>query len=117
MVSDLLERFSESTDPQTANTVAWYGALVPDTVAEPEVPVRLAEFAVKGFSADQKPAALNTLGAVLYRAGRYSDAIRRLEEGIRLRNGESDPHDWVFLAMAHHRLGHRGVSPLARPAP
>jgi len=50
---------------------------------------------------------LNTLGAALYRAGRLEEAIRRLEEGIQLRNGTSIPQDWVFLATAHHRLGHR----------
>jgi hypothetical protein len=49
---------------------------------------------------------LNTLGAALYRAGRSQEAIFRLEEGIRKRGGESLPQDWVFLAMAHHQLGH-----------
>ncbi len=47
--------------------------------------VRLAEFAVNGFTADQKHLALNTLGAALYRCGRFEDAIRRLEEGIKAR--------------------------------
>ena len=47
------------------------------------------------------------LGAALYRADRCDDAIRRLEEGIRLRGGDGLPEDWAFLAMAHHRLGHR----------
>ena len=50
---------------------------------------------------------LNTLGAALYRAGRFDEAIRRLEEAIRLRGGDGLPQDWAFLAMAHHRLGHR----------
>ncbi len=36
----------------------------------------------------------------MYRSGRF-------EEGIRLRGGGSVPADWPFLAMAHHRLGHR----------
>ena len=49
---------------------------------------------------------LNTLGAALYRAGRFEESIRRLEESIAGRNGESQPQDWVFLALAHHRLGH-----------
>ena len=62
---------------------------------------------MKGFSAGQKHLALNTLGAALFRAGRFEDAIRRLEEGIKLRNGAETPQDWPFLAMAHHRLGHR----------
>ena len=50
---------------------------------------------------------MNTLGAALYRAGRFEESIRRLEEGIRERGGESLPQDWVFLALAHQQLGHR----------
>jgi hypothetical protein len=72
------------------------------------MPVRLAEIAVRGTYALNKPNFLNTLGAALYRAGRYDKAIGRLEEGIRLRVGVGLPADWAFLAMAHHRLGHRG---------
>ena len=54
---------------------------------------------------------LNTLGAALYRAGRFEDAIRRREEGIQLvNNGRSTPQDWGFLAMAHHHLGHRDLA-------
>jgi hypothetical protein len=30
----------------------------------------------------------------------------RLEEGLRSQGGESHPQNWVFLAMAHHQLGH-----------
>ena len=49
---------------------------------------------------------MSTLGAALYRAGRCDDAIRRLEEGNRLRGEEGLPSAWPFLAMAHHGLGH-----------
>ncbi len=93
--------------PLPTNVVAWYCSLAPGMVADPEVPARLAELAVKGFRAQAKYIALNTLGAALYRAGRFEDAIHRLGEGIQLKRGESTPQDWVFLAMAHHRLGHR----------
>jgi tetratricopeptide (TPR) repeat protein len=54
---------------------------------------------------------LNTLGAALYRAGRYDEAIRRLEEAIQARpGGQGIPSDWLLLAMAHHRLGHRELA-------
>jgi len=70
--------------------------------------VRLAEVALNAIRPAQKHLVLNTLGAALYRAGRFEDAIRRLEEGIQLRGGgQGNPFDWLFLAMAHHRLGHR----------
>jgi WD40 repeat protein/serine/threonine protein kinase len=105
-ISDLLDRFGSTTDAQTSNNVAWYCTLAPGSVADSETPVRLADVALKGFPPHQKHFALNTLGAALYRAGRFEDAIRRLEEGIQLQAGQSLPQDWVFLAMAHHRLGH-----------
>jgi hypothetical protein len=31
--------------------------------------------------------------------------MRRLDEGIQKKKGVSSEADWVFLAMAHHRLG------------
>jgi eukaryotic-like serine/threonine-protein kinase len=107
LVSALVSKYRQTTNPYRANQVAWYCALAPDAVADPETPVRLAELALKGYPTERKHQALNTLGAALYRAGRFEDAIRRLEEGIQLRNGKSLPTDWHFLAMAHHRLGHR----------
>jgi tetratricopeptide (TPR) repeat protein len=71
------------------------------------MPARLAEIGVRGTGDPfNKSACLNTLGAALYRAGRYDEAIRRLEEAIQARGGEH-PGDWPFLALAHHRLGHR----------
>jgi hypothetical protein len=45
---------------------------------------------------------LETLGAALYRAGRYDEAIRRVQEGIRAA-GWSAASDHAFLSMAHHR--------------
>jgi len=106
--SELLDRFGSTTYPPEANTAAWYAVMAPGLDANVEVLVRMAELAVNGApDAEQKAGSLNTLGAALYRAGRFDDAIRRLEEGIQLRNGTTTPHDWVFLAMAHHRLGHR----------
>ena len=50
---------------------------------------------------------LKTLGAALYRAGRFEEAIRRLDESIQARGDGGDPKGFAFLAMAHHRLGHR----------
>lgn len=104
---ELLNRFRKTTSAVVANSVAWSCVLAPLAVADADSPVRLAETAVKGFPAEEKHTALNTLGATLYRTRRFEDAIQRLEEGIQLKSGASIPQDWVFLAMAHHRLGHR----------
>jgi tetratricopeptide (TPR) repeat protein len=104
--SDPLDRFGSSTSHHIANNVAWYCLLAPGAVANRAAPVRLARLAVNDAPEAEKPTFLNTLGAALYRAGRSQEALRRLEEGIRKRGGESLPQDWVFLAMAHHQLGH-----------
>jgi len=102
----LLDRWGGTTDPWTANVVAAACAIGPEATADPGVPVRLAEIGVRGADELDKPDCLNTLGAALFRAGRFEQAIGRLDEGIRLRGGVSEPGDWAFLAMAHHRLGH-----------
>ena len=50
---------------------------------------------------------LNTLGVVQYRAGRNAEAVTSLEASLAAGHGQSDAFDLFFLAMAHHRLGHR----------
>jgi tetratricopeptide (TPR) repeat protein len=102
----VLDRFGGASDWVTASSVAWSCTMGPDAPVDPGVPVRLAEIAVRGARGGDKPDCLNTLGAALYRAGRYDEAIRRLEEAIQTRGGER-AGDWPFLALAHHRLGDR----------
>jgi tetratricopeptide (TPR) repeat protein len=72
-------------------------------VADPTAAVRLAEEAVT-----KQPtwANLNTLGAILYRAGRFDKSMARLKEAIqKTPDKRGSWADWLFLAMAHHRLG------------
>jgi len=107
-----LERFSGTTNPLNANSVAAACVMGAEATADPGAPIRLAEIAVQGGGGTGAESDfLNTLGAALYRAGRYDEAIGRLEEAVRARGGVGMggvgmPEDWVFLAMAHHRLGH-----------
>lgn len=49
---------------------------------------------------------LNTRGALLFRAGRFEDAVKTLREGMRPHPDGGEFHDWLFLALAEHRLGH-----------
>ena len=105
-VSNLLAHFAEPNDLGTFNNAAWCTILPPDA-AKPEALGRLAELAVATFSENRKHIALDTLGASLYRAGRYEEAIARLEESIAAGGGEVFPQVGAFLAMAHFRLGRR----------
>ena len=104
--TDMLDRFRMTTNPMIAYYVAWRSAMAMSEEPNLSETVRLAELAVNGALEQQRAARLNTLGAALYRAGRFAEAVRRLEEGIQKRKGQSVAQDWVFLAMAHHRLGH-----------
>jgi tetratricopeptide (TPR) repeat protein len=103
----ILVRLGDEPPAALANAVAWLCALAPGADADFARPLKLAELAVRSAAANERPNVLNTLGAVLYRAGRFQEAIGRLEEGIRTRKGEGMGQDWVFLAMAHHRLGEK----------
>src|SRR5262249_39124301 len=84
-VAALLDRFGGAGAWWTANEVAWACTIGPDAPADPGVPVRLAESAVRGARGNDRVDCLNTLGAALYRAGRCDEAIRRLEEAIQAR--------------------------------
>jgi tetratricopeptide (TPR) repeat protein len=101
--TDMLDRFRLTINSGVANDAAW--ACVMAACEEPNLgeTVRLAEFAVNKSPSSNH---LKTLGAALYRAGRFAEAVRRLDEGIQKRAGQSGEADCVFLAMAHHRLGH-----------
>jgi tetratricopeptide (TPR) repeat protein len=101
----LLSQYSKTSDPNSMNTAAWFCTYVPDAVADLAVPVQMAEKAVAGYSPELKRLALNTLGAVLYRAGRIDEAIVRLDESVKASGGAGVPENWAFLAMAHHTKG------------
>jgi WD40 repeat protein len=107
----LLDAFGRTRDPAAANTIVWTCVLAPDAVPDPARAVELAECAVAGAPAN--PTYLTTLGAALYRAGQLDAAIGRLNEanGAFGQLSPGDPRNqshrsFLFLAMAHGRLGH-----------
>jgi tetratricopeptide (TPR) repeat protein len=115
-VTTLLDRFGTDPSPQLANDVAWASFRFPDCMAEGDRAraLRLAQRAVDQgraagpprMSGAQVANLLNTLGAAHYRAGDAASAVARLDEAIRARDGRGMWADWLFLAMAHHKLGH-----------
>jgi hypothetical protein len=110
---DLLKRYGISPDLTMVKDVVWSSVLTPAGVADREGLVRLAESYLalhRGARGSVGSEALRLLGAALYRAGRFEEAIRRLDESDRARDDAGDPKAFAFLALAHHRLGHRDES-------
>jgi WD40 repeat protein/serine/threonine protein kinase len=104
---DLFKRFGNASNSLVANRVAWTCVLTPDAVVDREGPLRLAENVLPWLLADSRGEALKTVGAALYRAGRFEEAIGRLNESAAAMGGKWVPKASAFLAMAHHRLGHQ----------
>jgi tetratricopeptide (TPR) repeat protein len=101
--SAVVQRFGKSQNPNDANSAAWTCALGPGSLPELQPAVEVARRAV---GADPKNWAVrNTLGAILYRAGHDAEAVKELNESIKLNRAGGTAIDFLFLAMAHHRLG------------
>jgi tetratricopeptide (TPR) repeat protein len=100
----ILQRFSPMEEPGKASEVASLSALLPDAVTDRSLPVRLAEKAVAAEPGN--PDFLDSLGAVLYRAGRAQEAARRLRASAAHPERQA-PEAWLFLAMAYQSLGRR----------
>ena len=94
-----------STLDQLTNNVAWNMATRSEPQHNPALAVRLAAFSV-ALSPDDDTS-LNTLGVALYRAGKSAESIETLQKSLAAGKREFDAFDLFFLAMAHHRLGHR----------
>jgi tetratricopeptide (TPR) repeat protein len=71
-----------------------------------EGPLRAASALIPGRTLSKEANRLKTLGAALYRAGRLEEAVQRLSEAVRAYGRDGTHTYWLFLAMAHQRLGH-----------
>jgi hypothetical protein len=102
--SALVSRFGRDGRPGFVEPVVWACALGADALADWRPVVQAVEAAV-----EQRPenAELRkTLGAALVRAGKPREAIAAFQESIRVNGHGGNAFDWLFLAMAHDRLGH-----------
>jgi tetratricopeptide (TPR) repeat protein len=100
----MLERFEQTTDLSALNVTATTCSVAPEAVADLVRPLRLAEKALALHPEDQW--SHESLGRILYRAGRYEGAVTRLGEAVEILNKTGNAWHWLFLAMAHHHLGH-----------
>jgi tetratricopeptide (TPR) repeat protein len=109
LCTEMLEQFDLAAKTDSAHWALWTCALAADAVADWKVPQQLAE---KALTANPKSYRfLNDHGVVLYRAGQYQRALERLTEAemiYQLADHKQDAiaYNWLFLAMAHHRLRH-----------
>jgi tetratricopeptide (TPR) repeat protein len=87
------------------NNLAWLLATAPEPFRNPAEAVEHARRAVELVPGEQL--SLNTLGVALYRAGKFTDSIETLQKSLAAGKGQLAAFDLFFLAMAHHRLGHR----------
>jgi tetratricopeptide (TPR) repeat protein len=99
----MLDRFGQTEHVSIADTVAGTCVLAPDALADFEQLVQLAE---RVWGNPRNRAYLGTLGAALYRAGRFEAALARLSEAANMPSHKGTGRNSLFLAMAHQRLGH-----------
>jgi tetratricopeptide (TPR) repeat protein len=107
----MIEHFGQSDKPEIGYWVAWTAVLAPAAVADMTVPITLAEMA--RTRDPQNSSFANTVGATLFRAGRFDEAVQRLSAVSTAWDSAgtkptmySAAYTRFFLAMAHHRLGH-----------
>jgi tetratricopeptide (TPR) repeat protein len=98
-----------STKPDDVNWTVWTCVQLPDGVDDWS---KLLEWGEKVLTTDPgNDFRLTTLGAVLYRAGRFDEAVRRLTEAeAAFKKAKARvstiAYTWLFLAMAEERRGH-----------
>ena len=103
------QHFGASADADSVHWTVWTCVQLPDGVDDW---TKLVEWAEKALAADpDNKTRLTTLGAVLYRAGRFDEAVRRLTEAEAAFKKANAPtstiaYTWLFLAMAEERRGH-----------
>jgi Flp pilus assembly protein TadD len=78
-------------------------ALVPSAAPDSSLMVPIAEKDVASNPKDHD--CLLALGASLYRAGRFQDALRRINVAIQVHGKGGTAYDLLFLAMVQQRLG------------
>src|SRR5262249_36179700 len=88
MRAEFFDRFCNATDDSTVQQVVIWSTLDRAEGGPLEPGLRLAEQEIaRRSSSPRKADSLQILGALLYRAGRFEEALTRLEEAVRERGG------------------------------
>jgi len=103
VLRDYLAAFPDNAEVN--NNMAWVLATaVNERMRDLEQAIRLARHAIE---IEESDAAWNTLGVALFYAGDSEGAVDALRRSVRMQ-GAGNVVDWLFLAMAYHRLGRVG---------
>lgn len=100
----LIKRFGDSKDAATFRHVVWTCALAGEAVPDWQPLLRHAERAVKANpqSADVR----RQLAVLLYRAGQYDAARKRLQEALEAPRSQASDRDSLLMALIEQRLEH-----------
>jgi tetratricopeptide (TPR) repeat protein/tRNA A-37 threonylcarbamoyl transferase component Bud32 len=99
----LVADFGETKDDLTAATVRRVVGLAPDAPDQLPRVLQLSEDLVKRRPTDW--GGLVNSAAVLYREGRFDDALGRLQEAVKKQDGQVAAYDGFMLALVSRRLG------------
>jgi hypothetical protein len=102
--------FAETGDADTAAAVVTVGVLLPGAV--PEGPETAALLRLARTAVERDPSRTDyreALGAALYRASRFDEAVRELSVAVEKQGQGGSVEAQLFLAMAHYRLERAGT--------
>src|SRR5262249_44159084 len=94
----MLERFQPIDDSAAAIRVAYACSLAPEAVTDMPGLIQVSERSTRWVASNDR-----AVGAVLFRAGRLEEALRRFEQAHK--GFEPRAWDFLFLAMIHSGLG------------
>jgi WD40 repeat protein/Flp pilus assembly protein TadD len=101
--ADLLERFGQSVDVETARRAVWSTVLAPQAVRNPARLLSTAERVHRARPND--PMSSLTLGAALFRSGKPAKAITVLEGALPNIRSDHAAHAFLFLTLACQQSG------------
>jgi WD40 repeat protein len=99
----VLDRYEAHEDAEVVSLALRLCVLGPDALGDPE---RLVELTRRTLATYRRPLVYHyTLGGALYRAGRYEEAARALQEALKHEpRFETQVLNWLYLALTHHKM-------------
>jgi WD40 repeat protein/tetratricopeptide (TPR) repeat protein len=97
--NQMLDRFGKATDDANARRLALTWSLAPDSIAEPEWHLRLAQTLVANHRED--PSSREALGIAFFRKGDFEKAVEQLSAVVKT----PEPFEWLEAASTGRTTG------------